>query len=228
MSKQGILSLVGTPIGNFEDITLRALRTLRECDVVLCEDTRVTNKLLTKYDITKQTFKADAHLSKTQLEKIKKLLEEGKHLALVSDAGTPGLSDPGTFLVDWVRAENIPCTISAVPGVSALATTVSLAGVLGNEWMFLGFLPQKKGRQTALKEIAIRKEATIFYESSHRILKCLQELDAVVPERKIGIGRELTKMYEEYLMGKASELEEILNQDKNKQKGEFVLVVYPQ
>mgnify|MGYP003478567202 FL=1 len=226
MSK-GILSLVATPIGNLEDITLRALRTLKECDLVLCEDTRVTQKLLGKYEIKKPTFKADAHLSKGQLEKIKSLLEEGKHLCAVSDAGTPGISDPGTFLVDFIRTENIDCHIETIPGPSAVTAALSLAGVLGNEWMFLGFFPQKKGRQTALKELAVRKEATVFYESSHRIMKLLAELIEYVPTRTIAIARELTKMHEEFIKGTSQEVLEVLKSDPKKQKGEFVVIVYP-
>ncbi len=212
MSK-GKLSLVATPIGNLEDITLRALRTLKECDLVLCEDTRVTQKLLGKYEIKKPTFKADAHLSKGQLEKIKSLLEEGKHLCAVSDAGTPGISDPGTFLVDFIRTENIDCLIETIPGPSAVTAALSLAGVLGNEWMFLGFFPQKKGRQTALKDLGIRKEATVFYESSHRIMKLLAELMEYVPTRTIAIARELTKMHEEFLKGTPQEVLEVLKSD---------------
>ena len=226
MSK-GILSLVATPIGNLEDITLRALRTLKECDLVLCEDTRVTQKLLGKYEIKKPTFKADAHLSKGQLEKIKSLLEEGRHLCAVSDAGTPGISDPGTFLVDFIRTENIDCHIETIPGPSAVTAALSLAGVLGNEWMFLGFFPQKKGRQTALKELAVRKEATVFYESSHRIMKLLAELIEYVPTRTIAIARELTKMHEEFIKGTSQEVLEVLKSDPKKQKGEFVVIVYP-
>ncbi len=226
MSK-GKLSLVATPIGNLEDITLRALRTLKECDLVLCEDTRVTQKLLGKYEIKKPTFKADAHLSKGQLEKIKSLLEEGKHLCAVSDAGTPGISDPGTFLVDFIRTENIDCLIETIPGPSAVTAALSLAGVLGNEWMFLGFFPQKKGRQTALKDLGIRKEATVFYESSHRIMKLLAELMEYVPTRTIAIARELTKMHEEFLKGTPQEVLEVLKSDPKKQKGEFVVIVYP-
>ena len=226
MSK-GILSLVATPIGNLEDITLRALRTLKECDLVLCEDTRVTQKLLGKYEIKKPTFKADAHLSKGQLEKIKSLLEEGRHLCAVSDAGTPGISDPGTFLVDFIRTENIDCHIETIPGPSAVTAALSLAGVLGNEWMFLGFFPQKKGRQTALKDLVIRKEATVFYESSHRIMKLLAELIEYVPTRTIAIARELTKMHEEFIKGTSQEVLEVLKSDPKKQKGEFVVIVYP-
>lgn len=223
----GKLSLVATPIGNLEDITLRALRVLQECDLVLCEDTRVTLKLLTKYEIKKSTFKADAHLSKGQLEKIKTLLEEGKHLCVVSDAGTPGISDPGTFLVDWVRSQKIDCKIETIPGPSAVTAALSLAGVVGNEWVFLGFFPQKKGRQTALKNLIVEKKATVFYESSHRIMKLLEELVEYVPTRTIAIARELTKMHEEFLKGTPEELQTLLKTDSQKQKGEFVVIVYP-
>lgn len=224
---KGKLSLVATPIGNLEDITLRAIRTLKECDFVLCEDTRVTLKLLTKYEIKKPTFKADAHLTKGQLEKIKTLLEEGKHLCIVSDAGTPGISDPGTFLVDFIRTQKIDCVIEAIPGPSAVTTALSLAGVLGNEWMFLGFFPQKKGRQTALKELTQRKEATVFYESSHRIMKLLGELQEYIPTKTIAVARELTKMHEEFIKGTPQEVFTILHNDSKKQKGEFVIITYP-
>jgi len=224
----GKLSLVATPIGNLEDITLRALRVMQECDMVLCEDTRVTLKLLTKYEIKKPTFKADAHLSKGQLEKIKSLLEEGKHLCVVSDAGTPGISDPGTFLVDWVRSQKIDCKIETIPGPSAVTAALSLAGVVGNEWVFLGFFPQKKGRQTALKNLIVEKKATVFYESSHRIMKLLEELVEYVPTRTIAIARELTKMHEEFLKGVPEELQTLLKTDPQKQKGEFVVIVYPE
>ena len=223
---KAILSLVATPIGNLEDITLRAIRVLRECDLILCEDTRVTQKLLAKYEIKKPTFKADAHLSKGQLEKIKTLLEEGKHLCMVSDAGTPGISDPGTFLVDWIRDQNIGCKIETIPGPSAVTAALSLAGVVGNEWIFLGFFPQKKGRQTALKNLIEEKKAIVFYESSHRIMKLLEELMEYVPTRTIALARELTKMHEEFLRGTPEQLRDILKIDSQKQKGEFVVIVY--
>lgn len=223
---KGILSLVATPIGNLEDITIRALRVLKECDLVLCEDTRVTQKLLTKYEIKKSTFKADAHLSKGQLEKIKTLLEGGKHLCVVSDAGTPGISDPGTFLVDWIRERGISCKIETIPGPSAVTAALSLAGVIGNEWVFLGFFPQKKGRQTALKNLVAENKATVFYESSHRIMKLLEELVEYIPTRTIAIARELTKMHEEFLKGTPEQVQKILMTDPQKQKGEFVVIVY--
>lgn len=226
-NKTGTLSIVATPIGNLEDITFRAVRTLRECDLVLCEDSRVTQKLLAKYEIKKPLFKSDSHLSKNQLEKVKTFLEEGKHICIVSDAGTPGISDPGEFLIDWIRKQGIPCTIETIPGPSAVVAAVSLAGVIGNEWMFLGFFPQKKGRQTALQDLAQRKEATVFYESSHRIVKLLSELSTYAPTRTIGIARELTKMHEEFLKGTSENLLEVLTANPKKQKGEFVVVVYP-
>lgn len=224
--RKGTLSLVATPIGNLEDITLRALRVLKECDLVLCEDTRVTQKLLAKYEIKKPTFKADAHLSKGQLGKIKTLLEEGEHLCVVSDAGTPGISDPGTFLIDWIRNEDIDCKIETIPGPSAVTAALSLAGVVGNEWLFLGFFPQKKGRQTALKKLVTENKATVFYESSHRIMKLLEELVEYVPTRTVAIARELTKMHEEFLKGTPEQLQNILKTDPQKQKGEFVVIVY--
>lgn len=226
-NKTATLSFVATPIGNLEDITFRAIRTLQECDMILCEDSRVTQRLLSKYEIKKPLFKSDSHLSKNQLEKIKSFLEEGKHICVVSDAGTPGISDPGTFLIDWIREQQIDCRLETIPGPSAVVAAISLAGVIGNEWMFLGFFPQKKGRQTALQDLAQRKEATVFYESSHRIMKLLSELTHHVPERTVGIARELTKMHEEFLKDTPLNVLEILTNNPKKQKGEFVVIVYP-
>ena len=224
---QGTLSIVGTPIGNLEDITLRALRTLRECDFILSEDTRITQILLKKYDIQKPLFKADSHMSVSQLAKIKTLLEEGKKLCLVSDAGMPGISDPGMFVIDYVRKSKVDCVIDVIPGPTAVTAAVSLAAIPGNEWIFIGFVPQKKGRLTALKEMNARECATVMYESSHRIMKLLLECDTHLPTRVIGIGRELTKMYEEFLQGSPSVLRALLLSNPQKQKGEFVVIVYP-
>jgi len=223
----GTFSIVGTPIGNLEDITLRALKTLRVCDYILCEDTRVTQKLLKAYDITKSLYKADSHMSVSQLAKIRSLLEEGKHLCLVSDAGMPGISDPGMFIIEYMRRAVPEARIEVIPGVTAVTTAVSLAAVPHNEWMFIGFVPQKKGRLTAVKEMAARDIATVMYESSHRIMKLLSELSTHAPERIIGVGRELTKMYEEFLQGTATELNTLLHSNPQKQKGEFVVIVYP-
>ncbi len=208
------LSVVATPIGNLEDITLRALRTLKEADVVACEDTRQTRKLLAHFDI---------HTSTSTLTHVLKLLEQGKHVALVSDAGTPGVSDPGLEIVSRARA--MGAKIEVVPGPSALAAAVSIAGLKVPAFTFYGFLPLKKGRETLFKEIAANTRASVFYESPHRILKALEALKVFAPERRVGLYRELTKVYEEALIGTPLELLNQLLTDPKKQRGEFVVIV---
>lgn len=222
-TETGLLSLVATPIGNLEDITLRALRTLKECDYVLCEDTRVTGKLLHHYEIKAKMKRYDAHASeKTHLE-ILADLEEGKHVALVSDAGTPIISDPGVLLVG--RARQAGVGIEVIPGPSAVTAAVSLAGIAGNQFTFLGFAPMKKGRETFFRELANWQHPVVFFESTHRILKALESLHKELPERQVYVARELTKMHEEMLIGTASEILEVLITESVKQKGEFVVVV---
>lgn len=217
--------MVATPIGNLEDITLRALRVFKEADVVACEDTRVTKKLLSHYDIHTPTISFHANSGAKGFEKIIKLLDEGKHVALVSDAGTPGVSDPGLELVSVVREKFADIKIEAIPGASALAAALSIAGLRAASFIFYGFLPVKKGRETLFKEIAKNEQASIFYESPHRILKTLESLVKVAPERRIGIYRELTKMFEESLIGTPGEVLSILTNDSQKQRGEFVVIV---
>jgi len=219
------LSIVATPIGNLEDITLRAVRTLKECDVVLCEDTRVTGKLLQKFEIKKPLLSYNAHSTDAKNDKVFKLLEEGKHVALVSDAGTPAISDPGSYLVGNVRAHfGDQVTIEAIPGASAVVTALSGAGIPVSDFLFLGFLPHKKGRETLFKEIASSKRTVVFYESPHRIMKALESLKTVAPTRQIIIARELTKMYEEFLLGTPEEL----MRKKQDWKGEIVVIVAPE
>lgn len=220
---EGKLSIVATPIGNLEDITLRAIRTLRECDVVLCEDTRVTGKLLAHYKIKKPLRRYDAHTSSGVHEQILEELKDGKHAALVSDAGTPGISDPGVHLIRLAREAVIK--IEALPGPSAVTTAISLAGISGNQFVFLGFVPQKKGRETFFKSLPAFKQPIVFFESTHRIMKTLSSLVEVASEAKIYLGRELTKMFEEMLIGTPSEILEILESEPVKQKGEFVVIV---
>jgi len=224
------LSVVATPIGNLEDITLRALRVLKEANVIACEDTRVTKKLLSHFDIHTPVITFNSNSGPKGFEKIIELLLSGKHVALVSDAGTPGLSDPGLELVSVIRdhfaqRDAMP-TIEAIPGPSALAAAVSIAGLRAASFTFLGFLPLKKGRETLFKEIAASDRASIFYESPHRILKTLESLTKVLPqERRIGIFRELTKIYEESIVGSAAEVLARLVSDPQKQRGEFVVIV---
>ena len=220
-----MLYIVSTPIGNLEDITLRALRILKEVDIILCEDTRVTKKLLSHYDIHKQTMSYHAHSSLQKIDLIIKMLEEGKNLALVSDAGTPSISDPGSLLVSKIREALPEEKIVSVPGASALTAALSLAGLPVQDFTFLGFLPHKKGRETLFKEIAESERVVVFYESTHRILKALESLSKFVPDKKIVIAREITKMFEETLIGKPSEILEILTENPEKTRGEFVVMV---
>ncbi len=219
----GKLSLVATPIGNLEDITLRAIRTLKECDYVLCEDTRVTGKLLHHYEIKAKMHRYDAHTSESAHQQILDDLEAGKHIALVSDAGTPGISDPGVLLIKRARAAG--SLIEAIPGASAVTAVVSLAGIAGNQFSFLGFIPHKKGRQTFFKSLATFAHPTVFFESTHRILKTLESLAKEYPEATLYLGRELTKMHEELLVGTAAEIYDILEKTPVKQKGEFAVIV---
>ncbi len=217
----GKLSVVATPIGNLEDITLRALRTLKECDVIYAEDTRVISKLLARHEIKKPLRRLDAATEIKKADEIIARLEAGEHVALVSDAGTPGISDPGAWLV--ARAREAGARIEAIPGASALATALSIAGLDSDEFTFLGFLPHKKGRQTALKKLATGEYPVVLYESPHRILKLLKEL---VQHRvlNITIARELTKIHEEIISGTPAELLEHFTAHPSSVRGEFVVI----
>ena len=219
--------VVATPIGNLEDITLRALRVLKEVDVILCEDTRVTTKLLKKYNISTPLLSYHRRSGLLKVEKIFKLLDQGKSLALVSDAGTPTISDPGSFLISQIRKrfENNVEVIS-IPGASALSAALSVSGVSASEFLFLGFLPHKKGREKLFKEIAGTKRTVVFYESPHRILKTLESLGSSLgKEREVVIGRELTKIHEEIVIGTAGEVCTYFKNNTDKVKGEFSVIV---
>ena len=222
----GKLSVVATPIGNLEDITLRALRTLKECDVIYAEDTRVISKLLARYEIKKPLQRLDAATEIKKTDEITTRLEEGEHVALVSDAGTPGISDPGARLVGYVRLQSPSTIIEAIPGPSALTATLSIAGIDSAGFTFLGFLPHKKGRQTALKEISASKIPVVLYESPHRILKLLKELEVIAAAR-ITIARELTKMHEEIVSGSVADVQAHFAAHPDAVRGEFVVVIEP-
>jgi 16S rRNA (cytidine1402-2'-O)-methyltransferase len=222
-TENGKLSIVATPIGNLEDMTYRAVRTLSEADYILCEDTRVTGILKQRYQIDTPLKRYDAHASEQTHQNIIADLVAGKHAALVSDAGTPGVSDPGVLLVQQARAASI--TIEGIPGPSAVTTALSIAGITGNQFTFLGFVPQKKGRETFFKEIDQCVQPAVCFESTHRIIKALEQLVAQQPDATVYLGRELTKMHEELLKGTAAELLEILTTTPVKQKGEFVMIV---
>ena len=220
----GTLSIVATPIGNLEDITLRALRTLKECDVIYAEDTRVTLKLLNHYGVRKPVFRLDAATEDKKAQEVIERLEKGEHVAYVTDAGTPGISDPGARLVDHVRRFAPETKIETIPGPSALTAALSIAGINTDQFLFLGFLPHKKGRQTAIKRIAKSEEPVVLYESPHRIVKLLEELQKFAPRSIVTIARELTKMHEEILSGPPVKLVETLKKG-SKARGEFVVIV---
>jgi len=226
------LSVIATPIGNLEDITLRALDVLRRADIVLCEDTRMTKRLLDKYGITVATMSYHAHSKLSRVAEIISLLKEGKNIALVSDAGTPGISDPGAELIGKIRLEcaaeiaSGDLKVEAIPGPSALVAALSMSGVPCADFTFLGFLPHKKGRQTLFKEIKDSERTMVFYESPHRIMKTLETLENLgLADKKITVCRELTKIYEEVVQGSASEVQKYFENNPDKVRGEFVVIV---
>lgn len=221
---KGILYIVATPIGNLEDITLRALRILKEVDLIACEDTRVTGKLLSHYSISKPTTSLHHHSGKAQFEKIISELEAGKSVAFVSDAGTPGVSDPGNKLVEEVLAAGFE--IVPIPGVSALATIISVSGSDMQQFSFFGFPPHKKGRETFFKKVSASEIPVVYYESPHRVIKNLEMLGEFSQDKKIIVGRELTKMFEQIVRGTVEEILEYFKQNPTKIKGEFVVVVH--
>ncbi|MEX0933953.1 MAG: 16S rRNA (cytidine(1402)-2'-O)-methyltransferase [Candidatus Paceibacterota bacterium] len=225
---RGKLYIIATPIGNLEDISARALRILSEVDLIVCEDTRVTKKLLSHYAIATPTESYHAQSSRAKENKLLSLLRDRKHLALVSDSGTPTISDPGCRLIS--RAHEFPEEISliAIPGPSAVIAALSLSGFSASNFLFLGFLPHKKGRETLFNEIAQAKYTVVFYESPHRILKTLASLqDHLDDTRALVVARELTKVYEEVKRGNAREILTYFSENPEKVRGEFVVVVGP-
>lgn len=218
--------MVATPIGNLEDITLRAIRTLKEADVVLCEDTRVTGKLLKHLGIESKMIRCDAEKEEKCSENVIEHLKEGKLIAFVSDAGTPSVSDPGSRLVQSVR-ENLPdCKIETVPGATAITAAISIAGINEPSFTFLGFAPHKKGRETFFKKLSEMDGTIIFYESPHRILKTLSSLSEFLNnEKKVSVARELTKIHEEFVSGGPKETLEYFELNSDHVRGEFVVIV---
>src|SRR3989344_7121407 len=224
MTNMGKLSIVATPIGNLGDMTFRGLWTLKECAAIYAEDTRVISKLLAHYGLRTPVFRLDAATEIKKAAEIVERLERGEHISFVSDAGTPGISDPGARLVAYVREHLPEATIEALPGASSVTAALSIAGISGDAFTFLGFLPPKKGRQTALKKIATSEFPVVLFESPHRIIKLLGELETVAPKRKVTIGRELTKMHEEIVAGSPQEVAESLEKRKAV-RGEFVVII---
>ncbi|MDQ5957460.1 MAG: rRNA (cytidine1402-2-O)-methyltransferase [Patescibacteria group bacterium] len=239
--EKGKLILVSTPIGNLEDITYRAIRVLKEADYIVCEDTRTTNNLLKHYNITnsdgsnKSLLIFHANSSPKEISRIISFLEEGKTLAYVSDAGTPTISDPGVLLVNKIREINSALEhgeqiiIDIAPGVSAAVSAYSLSGASGNSFVFKGFMPHKKGRETMIKDILESEITSIVYESVHRIEKMLSQFVALEKELNIKkeyvICRELTKIYQEVITGSSEYCLDYFSKNQDKIRGEFVVVI---
>lgn len=218
------LYIVATPIGNLDDLTTRALHTLQNVDAILCEDTRVTLKLLSRFALAKPLIAFHEHSTPARLEHILERLSHGENLALVTDAGTPGISDPGAHLVQKILERfDKQVTITPIPGPSALIAALSISGLNADRFVFLGFPPHKKGRQTFFDDLAEQKRTVVFYESTHRILKALAELTTRLPNRQMVVCRELTKLHETIYRGTAAEVTEQLQ--KSSIKGEFVIVL---
>ena len=216
-----MLYIVATPIGNLEDITLRALKTLKEVDYIAAEDTRHSRILLNKYKIDTTVLSYHSYSSDTKLEKIVGLLKEGKSVALISDAGTPGISDPAYGLIKRAIEEEI--RVIPIPGASSLLAALNMSGLPMNRFLYLGFLPLKKGRQTLLKSLKDEKRTIVIFESPHRILKTLNQLHEHLGNRKIAVCREITKIYEEAVRGTVEDA--IAHFTAKKPKGEFTLVI---
>mgnify|MGYP001424674151 CR=1 FL=1 len=219
----GNLHIVATPIGNLSDITFRALETLKNVDFILCEDTRVTSILLKKYEIEKPLYVLNAGNEDKKVDLYLNYIMDGKDAALVSDAGTPTISDPGCRIIN--KAKKMGIKIIGIPGASAAITALSMSGLPSDSFVFEGFLPQKKGRQTKLKQLAIEERTIVFYESMYRIEKLLNELNEYLPNRLIIVFRELTKMFEEYWEGTPKEIIDSLSTKVI--KGEFVVIIAP-
>jgi 16S rRNA (cytidine1402-2'-O)-methyltransferase len=217
------LYVTATPIGNLGDITLRAIETLKMCDFIICEDTRVTGKLLHHLEIETKMISLNAFDEKKNLESLVEKIKEVENIAVVSDAGTPGISDPGTRLVSLARENEVD--IEVIPGVSALTAALSGSGFDTSKFTFLGFLPKKKGRKTLFESLPEIKQTIVFYESPHRIIKTLEELQKIIPERKIGVYKEITKIHEEFVKGLAQEVLDFFKNNEDKIKGEFVVII---
>jgi len=224
-----VLYIVGTPIGNLEDISTRALRILKECDLIFCEDTRRTKKLLSHYKINTLTQSYHQHSRLRKKQKILALLKDGKEIALVSDAGMPGISDPGGKLICFLK-ENLPdLRIAPIPGPSAITAIASVSGFPMDSFLFLGFAPKKKGRTKFFEKIAVSEQSVIFFESPYRIMKTLEELRQTIKERRVVVGRELTKKFEKVYYGSLDEIVQELQDEirGDHPKGEFTIAIAP-
>lgn len=216
----GTLYVLATPIGNLEDITLRALRILKEVDIIACEDTRRTSILLDRYEIKKPLVSYHQHSKLQKVEYFIEQLKNGKKIALVTDAGTPGISDPGGILIGAALKDKI--IVEPIPGPSSFTAILSVGGFYLDKFLYLGFLPKKKGRLTLFKKIVTAEVPIVICESPHRIVATLKDLEEQVGDREVVIGRELTKKFQEFFRGKISEILPAI-----RPQGEFVMIIKP-
>ncbi len=225
MKQEGILYVVATPIGNLGDITLRALETLKNVDAIAAEDTRHTSGLLSHFGISKKLIAVHEHNEHQSAEKLLMQLKAGENIALVTDAGTPGISDPGAAVVDLVRKAGVK--VVPIPGVSAVIAALSASGITQNGFHFYGFLPASgAARRKILQELASQTVTLVFYEAPHRIVECVADLNAILGgERRITFARELTKTFETIYACPLSLASAWLQADANQQRGEFVLLI---
>jgi 16S rRNA (cytidine1402-2'-O)-methyltransferase len=220
---KGKLYIVSTPIGNLEDITLRAIRILKEVDLIACEDTRVTKKLLSQYQIHKPLTSYHEYNEREKAEELLSILESGKNIALVSDAGTPGISDPGYRIVNLASENRID--VISIPGPSAAMAALSVSGLPTSGFIFLGFLPKSdKQRRELLRSVREYTQTLIFYESPNRIIETLKSVVETLGNRRVSVSREITKVFEETLRGEISHVIQILEQ-RERIKGEFTIVL---
>ncbi len=217
----GSIYIVSTPIGNLADISLRAIDILKTVDLIACEDTRQTSKILNHYKIKNKMTPYHDHNKEYKTSSLIDLIKKGNSIALVSDAGTPGISDPGFYLIREAIKNDI--NISPIPGPSALTAATVASGMEIDRFLFEGYLPRKKGRLKRLKELAAYKVTIVIFEGPHRVLKTLRDLRDTLGDRKAAIGRELTKVHEEFIRGNLSVL--IANFSERKPKGEFVILI---
>lgn len=220
----GVLYVVATPIGNLGDITFRAVDTLFNVDMIACEDTRVTKKLLAHYDIDTDVITYHQHTKDNQAHKIIKEICAGKNVAVVTDAGTPGVSDPGNRLVAQAVENSI--VVVTIPGPSAASALIAVAGIDMQKYTFLAYPPHKKGRQTFFQKVCDSEIPVVYYDSVHRVLKNLHLLSEMHSDAQVIVGRELTKMHEEIVRGGVSEVIEYFEQNSDKVRGEFVVIVH--
>jgi 16S rRNA (cytidine1402-2'-O)-methyltransferase len=219
---QGKLYLVPTPIGNLEDMTFRAIRILKEADIILAEDTRTSAPLLKHFGVDKKAFSFHQHNEHKSVPEIIRFLKEGKQVAQISDAGTPGISDPGFLLVREAIKNEI--VVECLPGASAFVPALVNSGLPADRFTFEGFLPVKKGRQTRLRELAAEERTMVFYESPHRLLKTIEEFMPIFGEgRKASVSREISKLFEETVRGTLKEVK--THFENHTLKGEFVICV---